>query len=179
VDGHAVTRLIECIDAQASPNFGPHGAGPRGQGGLEGLDLDHQALAGRARQTIGPLAGVEGVVEELDAGEMAGRAAWLMHPMRARRSAVVRRARLRSRWRDHVVQPSAAIERVEAGSRQAAHPERQPLQGRVWVFGLLQHQHRQIGQTQLTGQEQADGASAGDYDVIDHGRVLQTHFAHR
>ena len=54
------------------------------------------------------------------------------------------------------------------GRRKAAHAERKPLQGRVRVFGLLQHQHREVCEAQLTGEKQADRAGAGNHDVIEY-----------
>jgi hypothetical protein len=44
----------------------------------------------------------------------------------------------------------------------------------VGIFGSLQHQNRQVQQAQLAGEEQADGAAAGNDDVMDI-RVMLVH----
>jgi hypothetical protein len=65
-----------------------------------------------------------------------------------------------------VSQHSTTVEGLDRSSRKAAHSERQPLQRRVWVFGLLQHQHRGTRKAKFTGQEQADWASARNDNIV-------------
>ncbi len=95
---------------------------------------------------------------------MAARAARLLHPVRAARSDVCALPRLRRR-RDGV-QQAAAIEGLDGGHGEAAQSERQPLQRRARVLGLLQHQHREPCEAQLARQQQADRTGAGNHDII-------------
>lgn len=72
----------------------------------------------------------------------------------------------RLRHRD-VIQHAATIEGIRARCPQATHAEWRPLQGRVRIFGLLQYQHREVGEAQLTGEKQTDRAGTGNHDVVD------------
>ena len=96
---------------------------------------------------------------------MAGWPARLSHPVRG--AAVAARVIVRALRARDVVQQPATVEGFEGGRRKAAHPERKPLQGRVRVLGLLQHQHREVREAQLAGEKQADGAAAGNHDIIE------------
>ena len=136
-NGHVFVRLVEVLDAEAAPDLDPHRACARGQGGFEGLHVDRHVGAGRTWQAIRPLRGVDVVEVELDAGEMAARAARLLHPMRGGHSAPRRlhRSRVapprcrpatrdgrRLRW----WAPKGRACRTEAASRASAGPRPAP-----------------------------------------------------
>jgi hypothetical protein len=46
--------------------------------------------------------------------------------------------------------------------------KREPLEGGVRIFELLEPQHGELGEPQLAGEEQADRASSRDDHVVDH-----------
>ena len=79
-------RLIEILDADGVPGFRSHRTGTRGQNGFEGLQCNHHAGALRTWQAVHPFGVVYVVLIKLDAREMSGRAARLLHPMRRNRS---------------------------------------------------------------------------------------------
>lgn len=128
--------------------------------------FDRDCGGGRTWQAVGPFRGVDGIVEELDTCEMAARRARLIQPVRASRSATVARPIPRTLWSDDVVQQTATVEGFDGGHREAAQPERKLLQRGVRIFGLLQHQHREVGEAQLTSEEQADRACTSNYYVM-------------
>jgi hypothetical protein len=168
-NGHVFARLIEILDAEAAPDLHPHRACASGQGGFKALQLERHAGASRTWQAIRPLRGVDVVIVELDAGEMAARAARLLHPMRGSRRAAVARLIFRALRRRDVVQQPATVEGFDGGRGKAAHAEREPLQGGAWVFGLLQH--REVNEVQLTGEKQADRACTGNYNIMNHRQI--------
>ena len=97
---------------------------------------------------------------------MAGRTMRLLHPMRGGRAAL---GVVRALQRRDVVQYSASVKCFERGHGKTTHTERKTLQGGSGIFGLLQHQDREIGEAQLTGEKQADGSGTGNDDVIGSG----------
>lgn len=106
---------------------------------------------------------------KLDAGEMpAGRRA-LLHPVCGGRNTTGACAIFRKPRRGDVVQQPSTVEGFDSRRRKAAHPEWKPLQRRARILCLLQHQHREIGKAQLTGEKQADRAGAGNDDIIEGG----------
>jgi hypothetical protein len=104
-------------------------------------------------------------VIELDAREVAGWPTRLSHPVCSLCTLACGLA-LTLR-RDYLVQQPTTIQRFKRRRRKAAHSEWKLLQWGVWVLGLLQHQDREVKQAQLASEKQADGASAGNYNVID------------
>ncbi len=158
--------------ARAATDLDAHLGCASGEGEFERLHVDRHAGAGRTRQAKRPLRRVDSVVIKLDAGEMARRAARLLHPMRGVRR-VAARAMLRTLERCDLVQHPATIEGFDAGRRKAAHAERQPLQRRMRVGGLLQHQDREPCKPQLAGKHQADGPGTGNHDIM--GKVVVVH----
>jgi hypothetical protein len=90
--------------------------------------------------------------------------------MRALRSRACRI--IRTLHRDYLVQQPMTVEGFEGGDREAAHSERKALQGRVWDFGSLQQQDRQVQQPKLAGEKEADRAGSGNYDVVNSRMML-------
>jgi len=59
------------------------------------------------------------------------------------------------------------VKGLSCRNRQAAQAEWQLLQRRMRALRFLQHQHRETGEPQLAGEKQADGARAGNDNVVD------------
>jgi hypothetical protein len=162
VDRYPAGRLGEAFNVDAAPDLDAYCLRAIGKHDLEPLHFGRHVAVGRARQPVRPFRRVDLIVIEGDCSEVSGLAARLrlLPPLR-------RRLRL-APGRHKAVQQSAPIKRFDGRYRQAAHAERQFLQRRVRVLRALQHQHGNAGKAQLAGQEQADRASPGDDDVMDH-----------
>ena len=164
-NGHLFARRVEIFDAKATSDVDTHRAGAIGQDGFDLLHTDRHAGAGRAWQTVRPFRGVDVVEEELDACEMSAWSARLLQPMGScRRTA---QFVVRALGRDKLVQQTPTIEGFDGWSGKPTQAEGKPLQGRVWLLSLLQHQNRDVHEPQLAGEKQADRAASGDHDVID------------
>jgi hypothetical protein len=106
------------------------------------------------------LRAIDLILEEWDAGEMAGRAALLLHPVRGCRRIAANRARL------DCAQQIAAIEALDRRHREAPQTEWQRFQRRMRIVRLLQNEHRTARKPQFAGEEQPDRAGTGDKDIV-------------
>ena len=64
-----------------------------------------------------------------------------------------------------LVEQAAPVQRFDRWHRQAANAEGQLLELRVRIGLAFQHQHGSAGEREFAGEEQTDGAGAGDEDV--------------
>lgn len=176
LDSDSLVRLVEALDFQAAPDLGAHGGRPLGEDRFESVHVNGQGEARRARQSIPPTRGVDILVEELDACEMARGAAGRLHPVR--RGLGGAGGRVDALCGFNRGQEVAAIEGFERRRGQAAHAERQPLQRRPRIRSPFEDHHGNPGKSELAGEEEPNRAGAGDNDVMGggmmdrHGRSL-------
>ena len=69
-------------------------------------------------------------------------------------------------------QKAAPVECLDARAPESSHSEREPLQRRVRILHLFEHQHGELREPELTGQKQPDRAGPCDDHVIDHDVLL-------
>ena len=130
------------------------------------LQVHTQQRVGRTGEAVRPTRGIDVGVVELDSREVPGWPAALRTGVRRSRSRLARAAGRASLRRDLLEQP-APVERFDARAPEPAHSKRQPLQGRVGILGLLEHQHRELGEPQLARQEEPDRPGPGDDHVVE------------
>jgi hypothetical protein len=100
---------------------------------------------------------------------MARGTARLLHPMgRGRGGACDLVGALRGFDR---LQEVTALEGFESRRRQAAHAERQSLQRRARIRGLFEDHNGNAGESEFAGEEEPNGARAGDDDVMGGGMM--------
>ena len=167
--GDAVVRDVDAVHACTVPDLDTERLRTRSEHAFERFHLDREARTGGAWQAMRPLRCIDAVVVEHDAREMAGRAARLSDPVRGRGDAFVRHAVFREVERRDLVEQAATVQRLEGGRGEAAQAERQALERRTRIVGLLEHEHGHAGEAQFAGQEQAYRAGTGDDDVEHRG----------
>jgi len=138
-----------------------------GEDALEMLHFASQLRVARARQSVRPPRRIDVAVIELDAREVAGRPAARFAGRHGSRLA--RGTRLGRTLRRNLFQEAAPVKRLDARAPEPPHPKREPLQRRVRILQLFEHQHGELREPQLAGQEEADRAGPGDDYVVDHG----------
>lgn len=172
-DVHGNLRLVRIHRLYRTPAFDAHAQRNRtfGQYRFQGLQLHRHLSAHWRRQAPAPARAVDVVQRKRNAGEVAPQRPRLRQPMGGaqRRRALVGLEHLS---RDDRVQQATPIQCLQRGDVQAAQPEWQALQRRISRPGLFQHQYRTPGMGQFAGQEQANRASTGNDDVVQHGDSL-------
>jgi hypothetical protein len=79
-DDHAGGRCVDTLDVTAALNICAERFGSRAEDGLDARHVGCDA-ADRARKAIWPTRGIDLIMEELDASEMAGGMSRLLHPV--------------------------------------------------------------------------------------------------
>ena len=130
--GDFIVRNLKPFDAETAFDFDTQRECMLGKHTFEMRHFDAELDVRRARQTMRPARRIDVGVVELDAGEIAGRAAALRCRRHRARPRLVVAARLRSDW----FQQSTPVERLDARPPQPTHAERKLLQRRLRVIGL-------------------------------------------
>jgi hypothetical protein len=151
MDRHVAVLRLEDVDAVAAFYLDAGGDRVSREHALERLHRAPELRGRRARQAIPPPPRVDVGVVELDAREVACR------PTRG------------TRLSGNRLQKPAAVERLDAGTPEPSQSKRELLQRRTWIRELLEHQHGELREPQLAGEEEADGAGSRDDHVVDQG----------
>ena len=172
MDGDFVVRSLEAVDAVAAPDLDADGERVSGEDALEMLHLDS-----RVGCRPGPGAGTSTATNRCCCSRTG-----CPRSGRPARGAAIRTRSIQvsagrgtlvgTRLRRDLFQQAAPVEGFDARAPEPSHSEREPLQGRVRILQLFEHQHGELREPQLAGQEQADRAGPGDDHVVDHGVLL-------